>query len=109
MLAAPPVDMAPAPASLAGFSIAYLGAEEPFRVHRSCRGAGDEIIVCGRRGESRYRLQPLPPSGIAPPDADLPVGTALAPNLRAGMDVTQHVRPDGFIAQEVWLRLRFRF
>jgi len=110
MFADLPIDIARAPANLGDFSIAHLGPGAPFHVDRSCRGGGGaEIVVCGRRGDSPYRLQPLPPSGIAPPDAGLPVGIDLAPNLRAGADITQHVRPDGFVAQEIWLRFRLRF
>lgn len=30
-------------------------------------GAGDEVVICGRRGESPYRLKPLPPRPGDPP------------------------------------------
>lgn len=110
MFAAPLVDIAPPPESLAGFSIAHIAADAPFRIHRSCRrGDPDEIIVCGRRDDSRHRLGPLPPLELARPDPGLPLGIDLAPNLRLGPIVTQVIRPDGLVDWRVMLALRWRF
>lgn len=55
-------------------------------VPSECReGEADEIVICGRAGESSDRLRPLPP----PPDrkrvAGPGIGVQLAPNARANV------------------------
>lgn len=47
------------------------------------KGQTDEIVVCGRAGESPHRLKPLPRLPDKNRVAGPGIGTRLAPNLRA--------------------------
>lgn len=107
--AAPPVAVS-VPAPVADFSIARLPDRPSLStIRRPCAaGAPDEVVVCGRRDDSRYRLGPLPPSGLAAP-GEPGLGFDLAPDLRVSQDVEQVDLGSGFVAQRVWVRLRFRF
>jgi len=107
------IDAAPAyvplPELPPAFSIARTGADDPFRIRRSCTSESGEIVVCGRRGAG-LGLELLPDLWRdAPRDPDLPVGTDLAPGLRLGANVTQTLRPDGWVDQRVMIGLRSRF
>lgn len=46
------------------------------------KGEADEIIVCGRAGESPYRLKPLPPLPDKKHVAGPGIGMELAPGVR---------------------------
>ena len=73
-----------------------------------CRPTGDdeEIIVCGRRDQERYRLRALPP----PRGMDLtprsPFEWDLGGGVRGGVDVDQFIRPDGFVDYRLLLTFR---
>jgi len=80
------------------------------RVRERChRGAGDEIVVCGRRDPERYRL----PEAAPPPGMVLTRPSPFAWDLGGGavadVDLDQVQRPDGFIDHRVMLRVRVPF
>lgn len=90
--------------------IDYRMPAEPAR-EDGCRRAGDEeIVVCGRRGESRYRLgggAPAPQGMVltrrSPFDWDLGGGA------RGYVDLDQVQRPDGYIDRRVMITVRIPF
>ena len=76
-----------------------------------CRPTGDEdeIVVCGRRNQERFRLR-----GLAPPRGmDLtrpsPFEWDLGNGARGGIDVDQFIRPDGFVDYRLLFTLRIPF
>ena len=95
------------PASLA--ALEYRLPAPPL-LRDGCRsGSEDEIVVCGRRDQDRYRLQDVaPPRGMvlrrpSPFEWDLGGGA------RAGVDISQIVRPDGFVDYRVMIGIRIPF
>ena len=85
-----------------------LPAAPPVR-ERCHRGAGDDIIVCGRRDNERYRLRPIvPPPGmvLARPS---PFAWDLGGGAVADVDVDQATRPDGYVDRRIMLRFRTPF
>jgi hypothetical protein len=109
MFEAPPSDILPTDVP-PGFSIAQGEAGPDFRVERRCDPDGAEIIVCGRRGESPHRLEPLPPSRFeSSRDPVIPFGFDLGRGARLGPTVSQVTLPNGFVSQRVMLTFRSRF
>jgi len=95
-----PVDVVPEP--LSGFSIEHV-APVPFRIRRACTAdSSDEIVVCGRRDQERYRLRPLPPPPL--PERDAGLGIDLGPNARLSFGPF-----GGDLGQAAGLTLRIRF
>ncbi len=76
-------------------------------VPRDCdRGAGGEIVVCGR-GAERHRLRDLPP----PPGVDRregPIGVDL-PFGRVEPSLQTVGRPDGWIDRRIMVTLKVAF
>ncbi|MGE0179199.1 MAG: hypothetical protein AB7O91_05210 [Sphingomonas sp.] len=101
-----PVPLAEAPPA---FSIERREPLPDFRVERRCDPNGAEILVCGRRGESAYRLPPMPPAFDAALDPVIPFGVDVGQGMRLGPTVSQVTLPGGFISQRVMMTLRTRF
>ena len=53
------------------------------RPERCVRQAGEEIVVCGRRKESPYRIGPRPAEPPALPDAEFKISDRVAGKLGA--------------------------
>lgn len=82
----------------------------PQYLRDACRTAGeDEIVVCGRRDQDRFRVHAVaPPRGMvlrrpSPFEWDLGGGA------RAGLDISQVLRPDGFVDYRVMIGIRIPF
>lgn len=81
----------------------------PAPAQESCRSAGDEIVVCGRRDYERYRLRSLaPPPGMVLTRPS-PFAWDLGGGALADVDLDQVQRPDGYIDQRIMLRVRLPF
>lgn len=76
-------------------------------VSQQCKSkdsANDEIIVCGRRGESPYRLKELPRSGPPIPKAGLKLADGVQATAEAeGADV------GGYPSKRAMVRLNIKF
>ncbi len=83
---------------------------QPQASARCGEGGGEEIIVCGRRGESPYRIVPIP-NPIAPrvSEPDLRFGINLGKNARIGGEAFQSALPDGKTGPGGRVRVRIPF
>ena len=82
----------------------------PAETRARCRRTGDEeILVCGRRDQERFRLRGLP----SPRGMDLtrpsPFEWDLGGGAQAGLDVDQVVRSDGWVDYRLLLTFRIPF
>jgi hypothetical protein len=74
---------------------------------RSCASADpDEIVVCGRRDDDRYRLRPLPPEFEAEP---LRAETQLMDGVIGGMHVESTQLPNGMTSKRLMVSVKTRF
>lgn len=105
-----PPTAVPLPDIPPGFSIAVPLELNPLAIRTRCRTDGDEILVCGRRGESPYRASPLPPAPLDPVrETHIPFGFDVGQSMRLGPTVDQVTLPGGFISRRVMMTLRTRF
>jgi hypothetical protein len=76
---------------------------------RCRRTAGDEILVCGRRDNARYRLRDvaLPPGTVLTRPS--PFAWDLGGGAVADIDLDQVQRPDGYVDHRIMLRVRVPF
>ena len=99
---------APPPVQVEAVDFRLPPQEASPRIVESCRrGAGEEIVVCGRR-PNRYRLEELkPPAGAEAREpgvigVDLPFGR-LEPQMKSV------VRPDGWVDKQIMVTLKIPF
>jgi hypothetical protein len=74
---------------------------------RSCASADrEEIVVCGRRNDDRYRLRPLPRGfEVAPLRAE----TQLIDGVTGGMHLESSQLPNGMISKRIMVSVKTRF
>lgn len=109
MFEQPPV-VVPIPDLSPSYSIAVPLDLNPLTLRRRCGTEGDEILVCGRRGESPYRTPPLPPAPLDPErETHIPFGFDIGQGMRLGPTIDQVTLPGGFISRRVMMTLRTRF
>ena len=101
--ASPPADVAVSPPPASSFSL------PPFRLNPPCPAEeGEEIVVCGRRDDERYRLrEPHMPSGMTLPEA--PSTRFRLGDAEGNVDVTQIIRPDGLVDRRIMVHVRVPF
>jgi hypothetical protein len=105
-----PAIVTPIPDVPPGYSIAVTLDLNPFALRRPCRADGEDIIVCGRRGESPYRTVEPPPVALDPVrETHIPFGLDVGQGMRLGPTIDQVTLPGGFISQRVMMTLRTRF
>jgi hypothetical protein len=74
---------------------------------RSCTSTDpEEIVVCGRRDEDRYRLRPLPPEFEVPP---LRAETQLFEGVTGGMHLESTQLPNGMTSKRIMVSVKTRF
>jgi hypothetical protein len=74
---------------------------------RSCASADpDEIVVCGRRDDDRYRIRELPSEFEAPP---LRAETQLFDGVSGGMHVESTQLPNGMSSKRLMVSVKTRF
>lgn len=79
-------------------------------VQRRCEQREGEIVVCGRRGESPYRIGPIQ-SPVPEPGRDplIPIGFNLGALGRVGPTIRQVTMPRGDVSRRVTATYRVRF
>jgi hypothetical protein len=74
---------------------------------RRCASADpEEIVVCGRRDDDRYRLRPLPPGFEVPP---IRAETQLFDGVTGDMHFESTQLPNGMISKRIMVSVKTRF